>query len=375
MRCLGYLLLMMLGGVLAAAADEPDTFRAADLSNTLAPAALAQELAGKRVVFVGETHARFSDHLHQLELIEQLYALDSDLAIGVEYFSRRSQSQLDDYIAGRATEQAFLRVYYAQWGYDYRLYAPIFRFAREHRIPIRALNVPRALPTAVAKVGLDGLPPEQRAELPKDIEPAGDAYQARLRESFDAHDASHQRDFDRFVEAQLVWDEGMAESAAEYLDANPGRRMVVLAGSGHLAFGDGIPQRLQRRTGASYSIVLSSELEIEPGIADYILLSEDVTLPPPGVLGVDMEDADTGSRIVSFAPASAAEKSRLERGDVLIAIDGERVANVAEVRATLWDKKPGERVVVDVRRRERRRNKDLSFDVVLAAPHGSAAPP
>jgi len=39
----------------------------------------------------------------------------------------------------------------------------------------------------------------------------------------------------------------MAERAADYLQRNPKRRMVVLAGSGHLMYGQGIPKRLLRR--------------------------------------------------------------------------------------------------------------------------------
>ncbi len=374
MRYLWCVILVACGAVGSAAAEDPHSFRALDLSAALSPAALCDELASKRVVFVGETHTRYGDHLNQLEVIEQLYARDPDIAIGVEYLQRRFQPAVDDFVAGRTTEREFLRAteYYSGWGYDYRLYAPIFRFARQHHVPVRALNVPPSLPAAVAKVGFDGLSAEQHAELPEPIEPASDAYKAQLREAFDAHQAGRGR-FDRFVEAQLVWDEGMAESAAEYLDANPERRMVILAGSGHLAFGYGIPQRLQRRTGASYASVLNSESEIEPAVADYVLLSEDVPLPPAGVLGARMDDAAGGARIVSFGPGSAAEASGLERNDVLTAVDGQPVATVADVRVALWDKKPGDRVSVAVQRAHRRKTEALTLDVVLAAPHGSAA--
>ena len=376
MRCLACVVLAMFGWPrpAAAAPDEQHSFRALDLSAALSPAVLADKLASKRVVFVGETHTRYADHLSQLEIIEQLHARDPDLAIGVEYLQRRFQAQVDDFIAGNTTERDFLRAteYYSGWGYDYRLYAPIFRFAREHHIPVRALNVPSSLPPAVAKVGYDGLSPEQRAELPKQIEPASDAYKVQLREAFGAH-APGESQFEHFVEAQLVWDEGMAESAAEYLAANPGRRMVILAGSGHLAFGYGIPQRLQRRTGASYATVLGNERAIEDAIADYVLFREDVSLPPAGVLGVRMEDAEGGARIVSFGPGSAAKDGGLEANDVLTTVDGERVASAADVRVALWDKKPGDSVAVEVRRRHRRKSADLEFDVVLAAPQESAA--
>ena len=115
-----------------------------------------------------------------------------------------------------------------------------------------------------------GFPEQQRAYLPKEIVPADEAYQSRLREAFEAHGATKPDAFDHFVEAQLVWDEGMAESAAAYLNANPGRRMVILAGSGHLAFGAGIPKRLERRTNATYAIVLNGGDEVEPHMADYL---------------------------------------------------------------------------------------------------------
>jgi uncharacterized iron-regulated protein len=358
------LLLVALGRL--AAADEAQDLRALDLAATLSPAALADKLAGTRVVFVGETHTRYGDHLNQLAIVEQLHARNPDIAIGVEYLQRQFQPQVDDFIAGRSTEREFLRAtqYYAGWGYDYRLYAPIFRFAREHHIPVRALNVPPSLPSAVAKVGVEGLSTEQRAALPKETEPASDAYKAELREAFGAHEHGQSR-FDRFVEAQLVWDEGMAESAAEYLAANPGRRMVILVGSGHLAFGYGIPQRLHRRTGDSYAIVLSGERAVEPGIADYMLMGREASLPPAGVLGARFDGAIDGARIASLADGSAAKASGLKVNDVVTAIDGEGVASFADVRAALWDKKPGDSVKVDARRQHRRKTQVLSFDVVL----------
>jgi uncharacterized iron-regulated protein len=364
-RTVAWLLLAALAP-LAAAADEPREFRALDLGAALSPAALADKLAAKRVVFVGETHTRYADHLNQLAIIEQLHARDANIAIGVEYLQKRFQPNVDDFIAGRTTETEFLRAaqYYGSWGYDYRLYAPIFRFAREHRIPIRALNVSPSLPAAVGKAGLEGLSPEQKAALPKQIEPAGEAYEAELREAFGAHEHGQGR-FDRFVEAQLVWDEAMAESAAEYLDANADRRLVVLAGSGHLAFGYGIPRRLHRRTGASYAIVLGGEREPKPGIADYVLLGDDVPLPPAAVLGARFEDAAGGARIASLADGGAARASGLERGDVVTAIDGQTVTSFADVRAALWDKKPGDTVTVDARRAHRRKTESRTVTVVL----------
>src|ERR1700676_4362544 len=221
-RSLIVLVLACASGVIGGIAQDQGSVEAVDLDTTLSLDRLAAQLANKRVVFIGETHDRYDHHLNQLEIIKRLHQLDPSLAIGVEYFQQAFQAQVDDYVAGRTTEKEFLRVseYYQSWGYDYRLYAPIFRFAREQRIPVRALNVPSDLASAVAKIGIAGLSGQQRTYLPREIGPADEAYRSRLRKAFEAHKATKPDAFDHFVEAQLVWDEGMGESAAAYLVAN-----------------------------------------------------------------------------------------------------------------------------------------------------------
>jgi uncharacterized iron-regulated protein len=364
------------GGEKASTAQaEITAFAAVDLHAALTPAALADRLASSRVVFVGETHTRYDHHLNQLAVIRELHERDPRLAIGVEYFERRYQAEIDDYIEGRSSEREFLRAthYFRTWGYDYRLYAPILRYAREQHIPVRALNVSPSLPSTVAKVGIAGLTEAQRAALPQQMEPAGADYEARLRIAFEAHGEASPSDFQHFVEAQLVWDEGMAQSAAAYLEANPGRRMVILAGAGHIEFGSGIPARLARRTHLSYATVLSTTDDIDAGASDYLLLSPVRELPPAGALGVRLEDEDDGAgagagdgdgdgdgentdghcRIQSIRDDGAADEAGLERGQRLISVDGLAVSACADVRAALWDKRPGDRVRVEVQRKRR----------------------
>ncbi len=332
---------------------------------------LAERVAGKRVVFIGESHDRYDHHLNQLEIIQRLHRIDPHLALGVEYFQQPFQQQLDDYIAGRTTEDEFLRTsdYFEGWGYDYRLYAPIFRFAREQHIPVRALNVPVALPRAIAKSGIAGLSPQERAYLPKEIVPADEDYKNRLRPAFEGHGSAKPGAFDHFVEAQLVWDEAMAESAATYLNANPGRKMVILAGSGHIVFGAGIPQRLERRTHAAYAIVLNNEEDLEARMGDYLVLGKSQELPPAGALGVNLEAKKGFETIRSLSPGGAAEKAGLKKGDVLLEVEGQPIHKLADLRVVLWDKKPGDRVRVNLRPKH---GAPHTLEVALTAPAPAA---
>jgi uncharacterized iron-regulated protein len=353
-----------------ATAQDRASFDSVDLHTGLSLNELVRQLATKRVVFIGEIHDRYDHHLNQLEIITRLHEADPDMAIGVEYFQQPFQSHVDDYIAGRISETEFLRTteYYARWKYDYRLYAPIFRYAREQHIPVRGLNVPTALVSAVAKVGITGLSAKERTYLPRVIKPADPGYRGRLHEAFQEHPGLKPDAFNHFVEAQLVWDEGMAESAAAYLNTNTDRHLVILAGAGHLEFGSGIPKRLERRTHATYAIVLSSGEEVEPNMADYLLLSKKQELPPAGVLNVRLKEKHGECRIGSLSEGGAGEEAGLRKGDVLVAIDGQIVKRVADEKLALWDKKPGDLARIEVRRKRLfRAARHLSFEVKLGA--------
>jgi uncharacterized iron-regulated protein len=114
-----------------------------DLNNLGRLDGLIKKLAGRQLVFVGETHDRYDHHLNQLAIIEGLYERHPDLAIGVEYFPQASQPYLDQFIAGTLDEKQFLKKseYFSRWSFDYRLYRPIFRFARERHIQIGRAHV------------------------------------------------------------------------------------------------------------------------------------------------------------------------------------------------------------------------------------------
>jgi len=326
-------------------------------------------LAGKRVVFVGETHNRYDHHLIQLEIIRRLHQTHPQLAIGMEIFQQPFQRHLDDYVAGAISEQEMLRAteYYQRWRMDYRLYAPILRYAREHQLPVVALNLPVELTGKVGRVGLEGLTAAERARLPAEIDRSDAAYATRIREVFDYHPRGSGQTFEHFLEVQLLWDEGMAERAAVFLQVNPDYHMVIVAGSGHLAYGSAIPRRLLRRVETNTAIVLNSwEGTIEPGLADYLLLPAEQPLPPAGKMGALLEEADDALKVDACFDNSPCATAGIKAGDRILSIDGETINNQADLHLALWDKLPGDTISIDILRKHWfTAGKTMTFEITL----------
>ncbi len=326
-------------------------------------------LAKKRVVFVGETHDNYAHHLSQLEIIKGLHQVYPDLAIGMEMFQQPFQAHLDSFIAGEISEQQFLRTseWFDRWSFDYRLYRPILDYAREHKIPVMALNASKELKNRVSEVGIAGLNEQERAQVPADVDRSDEKYTARLRKIFHHHPGSNKRNFERFLDVQLLWDESMAERAAAYLKEHPSKKLVVLAGSGHLMYGSGIPQRVSRRMDVETAIVLPADnLKLKPGIADFLIFPETATLPKPGLMGVLLGAADEGVLIAGMVPDSAAAKAGLKKGDIIQQLNGSAVKQPSDIKIELFEKKPGESIQLTVLRKRFLLNDqelDFAFDL------------
>ena len=359
------------GNPLPQGSGDPAGGRALDLRNLQTLDTVLPVLAASRVVYVGEAHDDYAHHLEQLEIIRRLYALHPDLAIGMEQFQQPFQQVLDDYVAGRIDERELLRKseWYDRWRFDYRLYRPILTFARENRIPVVALNVPRELTNKVSQSGMESLTPEERSRLPAEIDHSDAAYRERLERIFQQHPNADKQEFERFLQVQLLWDEGMAQRVAEYLQQEQDRHMVVLAGGGHIIYGSGIPNRVARRIAATRTIVmLDNGGPVEPGSADFLLFPPPASLPPGGLMGILMDDSPDGVTVGGVAPGSAAEKAGVKKDDLLRAVDGATVTTAADVKIAMLDRKPGETVRLSLLRdRLLMPVKEIELELVLGA--------
>jgi uncharacterized iron-regulated protein len=222
--------------------------------------AVAEALARSRAVSVGETHDQANDHLAQLEVLKALAAAHGNkIAVGFEMLNESLQGVLDDYASGKLSESEFLDQadWKKEWGFPFPLYKPIFDFIRDHRLKALALNAPRGLVTKTARVGLEGLAPEEKALLPKDMELSQDPrYLEFLKAAFGGHGAGARAfrilampgvTWENYLQAMMIWNEVMAANASAYLNNNASSALLVVAGNGHVMYGAGIPFGIGRR--------------------------------------------------------------------------------------------------------------------------------
>jgi uncharacterized iron-regulated protein len=316
-------------------------------------ASVLAALPQNRVVFVGEIHDRYDHHLNQLAVLQALHQKNPNIAIGVEWFQQPFQGAVNDFLAGKIDETAFLRQseYYERWGYDFRQLRPILAYAKANRLPVVALNAPVELTRKVSKGGLEALTATERAQLPAVIHPPSAAYRQQLKKIFAVHSDDKQQ-FENFLLVQRIWEETMAQQAVRYLEKHPQHQMVVLAGVGHISNDAGIPADVARHMPQAKLLTLaSSDIPALPsGTVDQVLASTSLTLPPSGKLGVLLDTQDNGLHITALDKNSAASKAGLQQGDRLARVDNQELHTMADLKLALAQRQVGDAVQVAVER-------------------------
>jgi uncharacterized iron-regulated protein len=229
-----------------------------------------------RIILIGEHHNNVEHHSAQLAVIRMLKESGAKVAVGLEMFRSDSQSALDRWVAGTLDESAFKKIFFDNWSYPWSTYGMIFDYARDKKIPLIGLNVPREITRQVAQQGFKSLDETQRAKLSNITCRVDKEYMEYIKKAFGAH-AHGNLNFTYFCEAQLVWDNVMAINALEYLDKHPDATLVVLTGTGH-AQKDAMPRQIRKRSQLTLAVILPQVKGIvEPHTvneqeADYLML-------------------------------------------------------------------------------------------------------
>ena len=324
-------------------------------------AQLLDDLDLIRVIYVGESHDQIEQHQIQVRMIQAAMAKGKKVVIGMEMFGKSQQRVLDRWSQGLLTEEEFLKEiqWETTWGMDYELYKGILDLAKGHHLKVLGLNVPKDFVRRVAENGTVKLSPEEKERLPE-MDLTDREHRAYVASIYKGHGKGSAKDFEKFYEAQCLWDEAMAASLFEFLKSPEaeGKTVLVFAGSGHVAFNFGIPKRLSRRIPISFKTIVlkawAEKLDIDwtftkthfP-LADFLW----ITMPNPpekkqpriGVILKQQED-QKGLWIEKVLPGSPAEKAGLRPGDQFIRVEGNEVTKVKDIHKTLEQKGWGKEI-------------------------------
>ena len=236
-------------------------------------AAMVSKRASHEVVFFGETHLDETTHRLELAVYEKLIeATGGKVVLAMEMFERDVQQVLDDYLAGKIDEAAFLHKARV-WG-NYRTgYRALVETAKKHKLPVVASNAPAALRRLIGFHGrpaLDRLPSAERKQLARKLLPNTDAYWERFARVVRGHMTMIAGDTPekRLTSGQSLWDNTMGESCVNALKRWPGYVVFHVNGSFHSKYREGVvTQVLERRPATRVAVLEAVAVSDLPGVA------------------------------------------------------------------------------------------------------------
>ncbi len=347
-----------------------DAITATASGDLLTPAEAIARLEGTRLIFIGESHTSIDFHRAQLRIIEELLRSGKRIFIGLEMYPRTEQKYLDEWCEGFLTETGFVQLsqWYKNWGYHWHYYREIFVFARDHGIAMFALNAPREVVSAVTRKGIANLTPEERAQIAPKIDTASEEHFTLFKAFFEEETGMHSMMSDSQARAmyasQCTWDATMGFNAVTALKEHGDQNtvMVVLIGSGHVAYGLGIQrQSAQWFDGKMASIIPIEVIDdkdrpiqnVQASYADYIWglpPEKDSMYPDLGLATVDAAPGDPHRKVISVSKEMPASLAGILEGDVLVAMDGMPLTDREDLNRLMAGKRWGDSAELTVRR-------------------------
>jgi membrane-associated protease RseP (regulator of RpoE activity) len=204
--------------------------------------------------------------------------------------------------------------------------------------------------------------------LPPSIDTSSEDHLTFFKASFDEGDAMHGGMTDAawkgMLSAQATWDGAMAWNAVkafERVAADPQSVVVVLVGSGHVAYGLGIERQARAYFHERIASIIAVPIADEHGPVPVVRASyanfiwgvaheKDSAWP---TLGLSTRTADDGRRIViDVEKDSPASRAGLAVGDMIVAIDQTPIANRESLNRVLAGYQWGDVAHVTVHRGE-----------------------
>jgi uncharacterized iron-regulated protein len=351
----------------------------ADTGEPISFDSMIQEMAGSRIIYVGETHNSLPMHRIQAKIIQKLFEQDRDLSVGLEMYPVTQQDVLKKWSLGILSEEEFIREgqWYVTWNFHFGFYQDIFRVVKKNSIPLYAVNVPREIIGNIRMKGWEALSEEEKAMVPEpDL--ANKDHRTLIRAIFEGSDLPPQMKgkglemaFEGLYRAQTAWDETMARYALSALDKEGGK-IVVLAGSGHLLYNLGINMRAYNKGELPFKTVISvvipkgeEGIEVSCSLADYVwgIAAEDRPVyPSVGLRFKKIEGLE--NLVIERDPIDGVSKGAdFKRGDVVLFVDGKKFTDINDLRMYLAKFAWGDSVVIQLLRDAEIRGVSLKFQM------------
>jgi len=318
---------------------------------------MIKEMSDSRFIYVGESHDNMAMHDIQLKVIQGLFEQDKNIAVGLEMLPAETQPALAKWSQGLLSRDDLIREvrWYVNWSMNLGYYEKILDFARENGIPVFALNAPRDVITRIRMKGWETLSDGEKSLVPEpDL--SNEDHRTLIRTIFESSEIPHamkgeglEKMFEGLYRAQSSWDEVMAANAIKGADRER-RKVVVLAGSGHLLYNLGINRRVFEQNRMPFRTLVAVELEpsarilpVSRGLADFIWGIPEQERPAYPAVGLALKNVDgLDNLVIERKPIDGvALGADIEKGDIILSVDGRAFSDVNEIRAYLagiaWD--------------------------------------
>ncbi len=311
---------------------------------------MIKEMKDSRFIYVGETHDSLPMHDIQFKIAEALYQQNHKLAVGLEMFDVEWQKPLNKWSLGLLTQEEFLdnSQWYVNWNFNFNYYEKIFTLAKENKVPMYALNAPRKIIRKIRILGWESLTDEEKKYVPKPDLSNKDHRQLmqtifedmEMPEAMKGHGDIMYRAIYR---AQSAWDEVMAANTLRAANIEE-KRILVLAGSGHLIYNLGINRRAFEKQPSPYktviSVVVPSEednIVVSRSIGDYIWGLREEDRPAYPSVGISLKKFDgLDNPVIEKEPILGAAKGKnFKKGDIILSVDGKRFFSINKLRTYL----------------------------------------
>tara|TARA_R100000027_G_scaffold52103_2_gene40782 strand:- start:2187 stop:3221 length:1035 start_codon:yes stop_codon:yes gene_type:complete len=233
---------------------------------------VTEDLSQVDIVYVGETHTLDRHHNWQLRIFEDLIQSNGqNLVLALEQIENFQQPDVDRFNSGELDFDGLAEEidWSTRWR-NYEDYRPLLEMAQSNGIPVLALNGRAETIRTIGRKGIEAIGPDEREELPSEIQWDDPDYQQLLNLLMMVHAHMDESLLNRIFAAQVVRDEVMADTLSRFLSdpAHQEFSALVVAGSGHIQYGLGMVQRVRNRlpdrTDRFVLMTVSDELVLSP---------------------------------------------------------------------------------------------------------------